>query len=157
MINEAKEREAFHAHCHSINLSTMRTKHWYDSTTVQNLWNGWIERACKAAADYDALTQALADAKAENARIIRELNFLTTEGEENDGWCEHNRQYYESAIDGNGDSFDNCVMCERDALRADLESARAELAEAKADLEKLFAYDGTYCAAVLSGEVDDED
>ena len=56
-------------------------------------------------------TCAKEEAEAERDKLQRKLNFL--EGE--DG-CEHARRYWEDNEDDEGNHFDNCVACERDAL-----------------------------------------
>lgn len=46
---EAHEREMFESHCHTRDLCTMKTGDWYQSTTVQSMWHGYLARAEVAA------------------------------------------------------------------------------------------------------------
>lgn len=102
-----------------------------------------------ARAECELHAQKLAALEAELAAAKADSNALRTSRDE---WAEKHCQLnenYDFAIAHHAN--------ERAVLRAENDSLRKQLAEAKADLEKLFAYDAVYCAAVLLGNVGDDE
>lgn len=70
-------------------------------------------------AERDALAAKLAEAEQKYTSMFEERP-------EEDGWCEHNRQFHHQV--GDEDNSDGCMQCERDAAIARAEAAEAELA-----------------------------
>ena len=52
--------------------------------------------------------------RTELAELKRRLDFLESVGDENGGWCEHERRYQRTS----GGDGDHCYICERDELKA---------------------------------------
>jgi len=61
-----------------------------------------------------ALDHTMLALRTENAELKRRLDFLESVGDENGGWCEHERRYQRTS----GGDGDHCYICERDELKA---------------------------------------